>query len=103
MVLCEMTMFPSDKGVSVSPYVARILSIIDASGLAYQLTPMSTILEGGWDEVMRVASACFQELERDCSRISVSMKVDYRKGEESRLRSKVAKIETILGKTLSKG
>jgi uncharacterized protein (TIGR00106 family) len=103
MLLCELTMFPTDKGVSVSPYVARILAIIDASGLAYQLTPMATILEGSWEEVHAVATACFKELERDCERINVAMKIDYRSGTESRIHSKVERLETLLGKTLSKG
>ena len=103
MLLCELTMFPTDKGVSVSPYVARILSIIDASGLSYQLTPMATILEGSWDAVMNVVAACFKDLEQDCERISVAAKMDYRKGDASRLHSKVERVEAILGRTLSKG
>jgi len=39
MVLLEFSMSPLDKGVSLSPYVARSLDIIDKSGLPYQLTP----------------------------------------------------------------
>ena len=74
MILCEMTIFPTDKGESVSQYVARVLSIIDASGLPYQLTPMGTIIEGTWDEVIRVAHDCFEILRMDCRRINVSIK-----------------------------
>ena len=103
MLLCELTMYPTDKGVSVSPYVARILAIIDSSGLAYQLTPMATILEGSWEQVMEVSTACFRELEKDCDRISVAMKIDYRSGTEKRLHSKVKRVEELLGRTLSKG
>jgi uncharacterized protein YqgV (UPF0045/DUF77 family) len=68
MLLCELTMFPTDKGVSVSPY-----------------------------------AACFKDLEQDCERISVAAKMDYRKGNASRLHSKVERVEAILGRTLSKG
>jgi len=35
MVLLEFSMAPSTKGESMSPYVARILDIIDTSGLPY--------------------------------------------------------------------
>jgi uncharacterized protein (TIGR00106 family) len=101
MTLCELTMFPTDKGVSVSPYVARILDIIDKSGVAYKLTPMSTILEGNWDAVMNLVSACFRALEADCERINVSMKVDYRRGTEPRMTKKIDAVERHLGRTLS--
>ena len=102
MVMIEFSMFPTDKGESVSPYVARILDIIDRSGVPYRLTPMGTILEGEYDEVMGVVRACFKELEKDCSRISMTLKMDYRKTSESRLEKKVAKLESLLNKELKK-
>ena len=103
MVMCELTMFPIDKGVSLSPYVARILEIISSDGLPYQLTPMSTIMEGSYEQVMSVVTRCFEELKRDCDRISITVRIDYRSGNASRLESKVKTIEQRLGKTLSTG
>lgn len=102
MVMIEFSMFPTDKGESVSPYVARILDIIDRSGVAYRLTPMGTVLEGDYDEVMNVVRTCFKELEKDCSRISMTLKMDYRKTNDSRLNKKVAKLESLLNKELKK-
>ena len=32
--IIEFTIVPMDKGASISPYVARALTIIEASGLA---------------------------------------------------------------------
>ena len=101
MILCEMTMFPTDKGESVSEYVARVIAVIDASGLSYQLTPMGTIIEGDWNDITRVAGECFAVLQSDCRRINISMKMDYRAGDQIRMRSKTEKIESILGKKLS--
>ncbi len=101
MVLAEFSMFPTDKGESVSPYVARILDVIDKSGITYQLTPMGTILEGSWDEVMGVITACFKTLEKQSNRITTFIKVDYRKGEESRMKSKIEKVEKILNRRLA--
>jgi uncharacterized protein (TIGR00106 family) len=100
MVLLEFSMAPHGQGESVSAYVARILDVIDKSGVPYQLTPMGTILEGEWDAVIGVVSACFRELERDCSRIGVSLKVDYRQGPAGRLKSKVEHVEQRLGRRL---
>ncbi len=101
MVLLEFAMSPGGKGESISPYVARILDVIDKSGVPYQLTPMGTVLEGDFDAVMAVVAACYRELERDCTRISMNLKMDYRAGPASRLKSKIEKVEQALGRKLS--
>lgn len=101
MVLLEFSMTPSTREESKSPYVARILDIIDRSGLPYQLTPMGTIIEGEWAEVMGVVTACFRALEADCPRIASQIKIDYRAGSASRMKAKVASVENLLGRKLS--
>jgi len=100
MVLLEFAMNPPDRGDGLSAYVARILDVIDKSGVPYQLTPMGTILEGSFDEVMAVVGACFRALEPDCPRIGMNLKMDYRAGTESRLKSKVEAVEQQLGRKL---
>ena len=101
MVMLEFTMFPTTQGESKSLCVARILDIIDKSGLRYQLTPMSTIIEGEWNEVMSVLTRCFEALQPDCPRINTQIKIDYRAGTESRMNSKIASVEHHLGRSLS--
>ena len=101
MVLLEFAMSPGGKGESLSEYVARILDVVDRSGVPYQLTPMGTILEGDWDQVLGVVTACFKALESDCSRISMNLKVDYRAAPAGRMKSKTAKIEERLGRKLA--
>jgi uncharacterized protein (TIGR00106 family) len=100
MVLLEFSMAPAGKGESVSEYVARILDVIDKSGVVYQLTPMGTILEGEWAQVMGVVAACFEALKTDCSRIGVHIKIDYRAGPAGRLKSKIEHVEERLGRKL---
>lgn len=101
MVLLEFSMFPTTTGESKSRYVARILDIIDRSGVSYQLTPMGTILEGEWSEVMAVVTACFEALKVDCPRISTQLKVDYREGTTPRMKAKIESVENQLGRKLS--
>ncbi len=101
MVLLEFSMSPMSQGESVSPYVARSLDIIDKSGLPYQLTPMGTIIEGEWADVMAVVTACFETMRGDCGRIGASIKVDYRAGSNSRMQSKIDAVEARLGRKLS--
>ena len=100
MVLLEFSMSPLGKGESVGKYVARSLSIIEASGVAYRLNPMGTVLEGTWDEVFGVVRRCFERMRKDCKRISCVVKVDYRKGHEGRLTSKTASVEKRLRRKL---
>jgi uncharacterized protein (TIGR00106 family) len=95
-VIIEISIFPTDKGPSVSPYVARVLKIIKESDLPYLLTPMGTCVEGEWSAVMAVVDKCFQELASDCSRIFLSLKADYRKGRTDGLHSKVASVKAKL-------
>lgn len=102
MVLLEFSMSPFDKGESLSPYVSRVLNVVDKSGVSYKLTPMGTILEGEWDEVFKVVTDCFRELEKDCNRISTNIRIDYRKGDSSRMEQKIRSIEKQLNKNLSK-
>ena len=100
MVLLEFSIAPVGQGESVSAHVTRILDLIDRSGVAYQLTPMGTILEGEWAEVMAVVSRCFETLAADFPRVGLHLKVDYRAGPAGRLQSKIAKVEQTLGRKL---
>ncbi|MDH5561074.1 MAG: MTH1187 family thiamine-binding protein [Deltaproteobacteria bacterium] len=101
-VLLEFSMTPLDKGESVSKYVSRSLDIIDQSGLPFSLNPMGTVIEGQWEEVMKVVKDCYDKMNSDCSRISCMIKIDARKGKDGRIKSKIQKIETILNKDLNK-
>jgi len=100
MVLLEFAMNPPDRGQGLSAYVARILDVIDRSGVTSRLTPMGTILEGSFDDVMKVVGDCFRALEPDCPRIGMNLKMDYRAGPESRLPSKVEAVEEKVGRKL---
>lgn len=100
MVLLEFSMSPFDKGESLGAYVSRSLEIIDRSGLDYRVHAMGTILEGEWDEVFSVVKQCYERMAEDCHRITVSIKVDHRKGRSGRLTSKVTSVEQRLGRKL---
>ena len=102
MVLLEFSMFPLDKGESLSPFVARSLEIIDRSGLDYRCHAMGTTLEGDFDQSIEVVKQCFRTMAEDCNRIECSIKIDYRKGRQGRLEGKVASVEQKLGRAVRK-
>jgi uncharacterized protein (TIGR00106 family) len=92
MTLMEFSMIPLDKGDSFSLYVARILDLVDQSGLDYRLNPMGTVVEGEWDDLLALLTRCFRALEQDCGRISLQVKFDHRKGAESRIETKIQSV-----------
>jgi uncharacterized protein (TIGR00106 family) len=98
MVLLEFSMYPVDKGESLSPYVARSMEIIEQSGLDYRMNPMGTVIEGEWDQVFEVVTRCFQRMAEDCNRVEVSIKVDYRKGRRGGLDAKIRSVEDKAGR-----
>ena len=100
MLLAEFSIWPMDKGESVGEYVARCLDIVDRSGLPYKLGPLGTCIEGEWDDVMNVIKQCYQALEKDCNRITCTVKMDYRKNKSGMLTSKVESVEKKLGRKL---
>lgn len=102
MLLAEISIWPMDKGESVGNYVARVLDVIDRSGLPYKLGPLGTCLEGDWDAVMGVLKQCHEVLAADCNRIACTIKMDWRKGHAGAIEAKVRSVEEKVGRELRK-
>jgi uncharacterized protein (TIGR00106 family) len=92
-VILDFSMYPLDKGESLSPYVARSIKIIQESGLPYEFRSMGTSIEGDWEEVMAVVTRCFETMRQDCHRVALSLKADYRQGPAGRMRRKVESVQ----------
>ena len=105
-VLLEFAMFPTSadgrEGSGVSTSVSKIIDMIDKSGVAYQLTPMGTIIE---TETMREALDIIEKAYDalgDCERVYSSLKFDIRKGKSNRLKTKIASVESRIGREVKK-
>jgi len=99
--LVEFAIFPTEATQSKSVFVARVLDIVDRSGLEYQLTPMGTIIEGETvEEVLSVINRAYGELQKDCGRVYCTIKIDWREGAVGRLNKKVGSVEAKLGRKL---
>jgi uncharacterized protein (TIGR00106 family) len=97
-VLLEFSMFPTDKGESVSAYVSQAIDAIRSSGLPYQLTPMGTIIEAPTlAEALSVIQAAYDALAPHSNRIYSSLKMDIRHGKDDRLEGKIASIQHHIG------
>ncbi len=102
-MLFQLAIFPTSKGTaSVSEDVAKVIDLIDKSGLPYKLTAMSTIIEGDWDTVMALINKARLMLRKKHDRVYMVLTMDDRKGARNRLTGKVASIEKKLKREVSK-
>lgn len=98
MTLMEFSIIPLDKGASLGKYIAKVLIVVDKSGLDYRLNPMGTVVEGEWSELLELLTECFRILEADSDRMSLQAKFDYRKGVSGAIESKIRSVETEAGR-----
>jgi uncharacterized protein (TIGR00106 family) len=92
-MIAQFKMVPIGKGESLSSYVAECVSIVQNSGIRYQLTPMSTIVEGEYAEVMDVIKSCHDRMLELSDRVSISIEIDDRKGRSDAMTRKVRSVE----------
>jgi uncharacterized protein (TIGR00106 family) len=101
-MLAEFSIVPIGKGASVGNDVAKVLEIVDKSGLSYKLNPMGTVVEGTWDDIMPLIKKCHQAVMKGGERVVTSIKIDDRKKRRNMIESKMESIEKRLNKTLRK-
>ncbi len=101
-MIVQFSIVPLGVGVSVSEYVAKVIKIVDESGLSYKLHAMGTIVEGEWDEIMDLIKKCRDELFKETERLIIDIKIDDRKGFSGRIEGKVLSVERKIGKEIKK-
>jgi uncharacterized protein (TIGR00106 family) len=99
-MVVDLSIIPLGTGVSISPEIAKVVRIIDGSGVPYTVTPMGTVLEGEWDQIIGLIKQCHDEVLKNAERVYTKITIDDRKGKSDRLRGKVTSLEAKVGKKL---
>ena len=99
-MLVEFSIVPVGKGASVGSYIAKVIKIVENSGLPYKLNPMGTVVEGKWDELMALIKRCHRVVLRDGERVVTTIKIDDRKGRSNMIDGKIVSLEKRLKKSL---
>lgn len=87
--MAYVSITPLGESESVSQYVSRAVKVIKDSGLSWKLTPMGTIVEGDTlADVLTVINEAAETL-KECNRISISIKIDYRRDRTDDMDAKV--------------
>jgi uncharacterized protein (TIGR00106 family) len=101
-MLAEFSIIPIGAGSSIGDRLAEVLRIVDASGISYKINPMGTVVEGEWDEVIRLIRKCHNAVMKTGERAVTTISIDDRKGKPNRIDQKVKSIEKRIGKSLKK-
>ncbi len=102
-MLVEFSIVPIGKGESLGDELARVMKIVDESGLPYKIGPMGTVVEGRWDDVMALIKRCHEEVLATSPRAITTIRIDDRPSKPmDRIEEKVRSVERRLGRELRK-
>ena len=96
-MLVDFSISPIGEGESLSRYVAWVYELIEASGLPHEYHAMGTNIEGEWDAVMGLIKACRDLMLQEANRVSISIRIDDRKGVTDGLTRKVQAAQEKMG------
>ncbi len=97
-MLVELSLVPMGTAPQVRTPIAQVVDMIDKSGLPYQLTATSTIIEGEWDQVMPLIKQCLDDLRRSAPRVVGVIKIDDEADAKGQLEANVRDVEELIGK-----
>ncbi len=92
-MVVEFSILPLGQGVHFSAQVAAFIDIVEASRLPYQITPMGTVVEGTWDEVMGLIRHCHEQGRADAERVITDIKIDDFPSRTGRLEGKIESVK----------
>ena len=101
-MLIEFSVIPIGVGESMGDQIAKVVKIVDESGLPYKANPMGTVIEGNWEDVLAIIKKCHQEVIKSSPRIVTSISIDDRPGKPNRITEKLKSVEKRLGKEVKK-
>ncbi|MFX0060880.1 MAG: MTH1187 family thiamine-binding protein [Candidatus Hermodarchaeota archaeon] len=93
-VICDLVTVTYDIGPSLSPFVTKVVKLLnDDKKVKHLLTPMGSILEGEWQDVLNLLNRIFTTFAPEYERLGITFKVDYRKGKVNRIEGKIKSVE----------
>lgn len=98
-MIAHFTVVPMGKE-SLSEDVARVIDLVDRSGIDYKLTAMGTIVEGQPDDVWTLIRKCHETMRASATRVITTITIDDREGKSGAIRTKIDRIEKRLSRKL---
>lgn len=91
MAMMEICVVPLGTGTtSLSAYVAEVVRVLEASGLEYELGPMSTVVVGELGDLLAVARQMHERpFAMGALRVATTIRIDDRRDKPLSIRGKV--------------
>lgn len=99
MAIVEVVIVPlGTESPSVSKYVAECHKVLkQAEDVKYQLTPMSTIIEGNLDRILEIVRQMHEvPFQKGALRVGTTIRIDERRDKELTMQGKVQAVLTKL-------
>jgi len=95
MAIMEVNVIPlGTRTASVSEYVTRAVKILKEAGAKYEVTPMSTIIEGELDDLFHLAKIMhLATFGADVKRVVTTLKIDDRRDQKLTMNEKIEKVK----------
>jgi len=100
-MVASFSIAPIGVGDELKEHIAKVLDVVDRSGLPYKLGAMQTTVEGEPEAVMALIMKCHALLLEAAPRVLTHIAIDDRKGATGRIEGKVQDVEEVLGRDLS--
>jgi len=97
-MLVSFSVVPIGAGEELKELIAKLVPVIEKSGLAYKMGAMQTTLEGEPNKVMECIMACHGLMRSHAGRVLTHITIDDRQGAQARLEGKVQDVEAVLGR-----
>jgi uncharacterized protein (TIGR00106 family) len=101
-MIADLSILPLGKSEHTSETLAEVLKAIDEAGIAYQLTPTTTCLEGSWEKITTVARLCHEIARRHHSHVVTELRIEDDGGDRAKLQHNVESVEEKAGRTFNK-
>lgn len=99
-MLVEFSIIPLNGDSQISDEIAKVMKLVDASGLPYLLTPTGTCIEGDWDEVMTLIRQCHEHTSLVSPHLITIIKIEDEKGERNKIERNISSVEEKVGHPL---
>lgn len=101
-MIAELSIIPIGKGTSMADEIAKVIDLVDKSGLKYRVNPMGTCIEGDLERVLELVKRCHQMAARDYPRVLTSIRIDDRRDAPDNMEQQIQAIESRLNHPVQK-
>lgn len=92
-MLADLSIIPVGGSHHSSDALGEVLDLIHTSGIAYQLTPTTTCLEGSWQEITSVARRCHELARKRHAHVVTLLRIEDEADAEPKLRLNLEAVE----------